>query len=80
MTKLFCIPVTDSQTTADGSVRLNTEGVSNAITYSGRLEVFLNGQWGTVCNDGFSSTEADAACRQLGYFGALYYGSVGYVG
>lgn len=34
---------------------------------SGRLEIFLNNAWGTVCMIGFDVYEADLACRQLGY-------------
>ena len=34
---------------------------------SGRLEIYLQGEWGTVCGDGFGTAEGDVACRQLGY-------------
>lgn len=36
---------------------------------SGRVEIFLNGQWGTICGQYLNRTEAIVLCRQLGYQG-----------
>ena len=42
-------------------------------TNEGLVEVYCNGQWGTVCDDKFGLTDANTVCQQLGYTGAAYY-------
>jgi len=33
----------------------------------GRLEVEVDGVWGSVCDDGFTDAEAQVACHDLGF-------------
>uniref|UniRef100_A0A1X7T643 SRCR domain-containing protein n=1 Tax=Amphimedon queenslandica TaxID=400682 RepID=A0A1X7T643_AMPQE len=50
-----------------GMVRLQGGYYSN----EGRVEVYCNGQWGTICSIGFSASDANTICRQLGYDSGL---------
>ena len=47
----------------NGTARL----VGGASNYSGRVEVCVNGEWGTVCGDSFTQEDAMAVCNSLGY-------------
>ena len=39
----------------------------------GRLEIFLHGSWGTVCEDNFDPDDSGIVCDQLGFPGGTYY-------
>ena len=62
---LLCLSLLSHET--DGSVRL----VGGASDNEGRVEVYHNSTWGTVCDDGWDFTDATVVCQQLNYSRAI---------
>ncbi|CAB1456741.1 unnamed protein product [Pleuronectes platessa] len=56
-------PPVDNSTGVEGQVRLANGGNSSC---SGRVEIFLRGQWGTVCDDHWDLVDDQVVCRKLG--------------
>ena len=48
---------------SNGDVRLTDGFIDN----EGRVEVCVNGVWGTVCDQGWDKTDAHVICTQLGH-------------
>ncbi|CAI5671653.1 unnamed protein product, partial [Oreochromis niloticus] len=58
----------DAGVICSGPIRLTGSGSTRC---SGRVEVYHNNSWGTVCDDGWDSNDAEVVCRQLNCGSAL---------
>eukprot|EP00118_Oscarella_pearsei_P020627 m.224758 g.224758 ORF g.224758 m.224758 type:complete len:1431 (+) comp40003_c2_seq6:15-4307(+) len=66
-----CGPSESAEIVCISNIRL----AGGALSHEGRVEILHNGKWGTICDNGWSISDAQVACRQLGYYTAKTYTS-----
>ena len=50
-----------------GEDEQNIRLVGGVLPMEGRVEYCMDGEWGTICDDGWGDNDAKVVCRQLGY-------------
>ena len=68
------LPVTIDDNTGDLRLVDGTMFTEGGDPCEGRLEIYYDGQWGTICDDYWSQDDADTACRALGFPDGYVYG------
>ena len=62
MPSVKSLPTIGDECTMD-KIRL----ASGRTEFEGRVEICVEGSWGTVCDDGWRVNDALVVCRQLGF-------------
>ncbi|CAH1277686.1 DMBT1, partial [Branchiostoma lanceolatum] len=60
-------PGTNDNPSTDQGALFDVRLENGRSANEGRLEIFFNGKWGTVCSHGWTLVDANVVCRQLGY-------------
>ena len=59
----FLYLITAAQPCTNETLRL----VDGPVESAGRVEICINGVWGTVCHNGWDNNDTRVVCEQLGY-------------
>ena len=65
------LPVTTDDNTGDLRLVNGTLTTEDGRPCEGRLEIYYDGAWGTICDDYWTTREADVACRALGFIASV---------
>ena len=60
---LFLHLARGTECSGDGIIRLR----GGLVARQGRVEICVEGRWGTICDTNWDSRDAAVACSQLGY-------------
>jgi hypothetical protein len=71
-------PTSAAPTAKPASYTLRLTG--GRTKYDGRVEVLMNGQWGTVCDDKFTPENARVVCHELGLGDPVSFRQIGQLG